>query len=111
MYLKLVLHYFCILIYVCIYKYPAPGYFGYYVVMAMFLWLMVINYDLWKRITLLQGRSSGMFRKYNIFVWSAAATLVAITWTIDMLRPEKDDNEEDLWRPGVGVYYCWMNSE
>lgn len=101
--------------YLCTYKYPAPGYSGYYAVMAMFLWLIVINYDLWKKITSLQGKSNRMFRKYNIFVWSAAATLVAITWTIEMLllpgEDENNENKDGLWRPGVGIYYCWMDSE
>lgn len=91
-----------------------PGYSGYYMVMATFLWLLIINYNLWRRITTLQNRSSGMFRRYNIFVWSAAAILVAITGTMELLTRPQEENEEiedSSWSPGVALYYCWINSE
>lgn len=53
-----------------------------------------------------------MFRKYNIFVWSVAAMILAITFTIEWLRQDEDENIDDgLLRPGVGIYYCWINSE
>lgn len=90
------------------------GYFGYYMVMATFLWLFIINYNLWRRVTTLQNRSSGMFRRYNIFVWSVAAMLLAITGIIELLTLPKEENgeiEENPWSPGVALYYCWINSK
>lgn len=84
------------------------GYSGYFTVMAMFLWLVVINFDLWRKFIKHENGSNETFLKYNIFVWSVAATLVAITGTIEFLT--LSDKKNPL-RPGVDIYYCWINSE
>lgn len=92
-----------------IYKYSGPGYCGYFAETAMFLWLLVINYELWRAATTLQFRSSRMFRKYNIFVWSVATTLLAITGTMEFLTRHGDGDSP--FQPGVGNNFCWINSK
>lgn len=55
-----------------------------------------------------------MFRRYNIFVWSVAAILLAITGTIELLTLPKEENgeiEDNPLSPGVALYYCWINSK
>lgn len=90
-------------------QYRVSGYCGYYTVMATFLWLLVINYSLWRRISTLEKSSSDNFRIHNIFVWGVAATLFAITGTVELAT--RNESVYSLWRPGVGLFYCWVNSK
>ncbi|XP_064538273.1 probable G-protein coupled receptor Mth-like 11 isoform X2 [Drosophila montana] len=87
------------------------GYSGYYVIMATFLWLLLINYNLWKTFNNIGVRRRSRFTNYNIFVWSVAAIFLIITCLADFLY-EVNENEEDpnmfIFKPGVGIYSCWI---
>ncbi|XP_070063049.1 probable G-protein coupled receptor Mth-like 11 isoform X3 [Drosophila virilis] len=88
------------------------GYSGYYAIMATFLWLLLINYNLWKTFNNIGVGRRSRFMNYNIFVWSVAAIFLMITCLADFLY-EVDENEEDpnmfIFKPGVGLYSCWIN--
>ncbi|XP_034488816.1 probable G-protein coupled receptor Mth-like 11 [Drosophila innubila] len=98
--------------------YPEPkievcymiGYSGYYTIMAAFLWLLVINYNLWKTLKNYGIVYKTSMLRYHIFVWSAAAVLLAITGSAEFIFNVMFENQYDKWQPGVGFGTCWINT-
>ncbi|XP_034486536.1 probable G-protein coupled receptor Mth-like 11 [Drosophila innubila] len=86
------------------------GYCGYYIVMSVFMWLLVINYNLWKTFTNYGIMYKTSMQRYHIFVWSAAAVLLAITGSVEYMFLVMDYDKECSWQPGVSLYYCWINT-
>ncbi|XP_060650204.1 probable G-protein coupled receptor Mth-like 11 [Drosophila nasuta] len=83
------------------------GYSRYFIIMSTFLWLLVINYNLWNAIT--RYKVSVHMLRYHIFVWGSAAILTAITAYMDM--QEMSDSDRDIWQPGVTRYGCWIDTK
>ncbi|KAH8393851.1 hypothetical protein KR215_003126 [Drosophila sulfurigaster] len=83
------------------------GYSGYFTIMSTFLWLLVINFNLWNTITRCKLSSRVHMLRYHIFVWGTAAILTAITAYMDM--QEMSESDRDIWQPGVTSYGCWID--
>ncbi|XP_043652440.1 probable G-protein coupled receptor Mth-like 11 isoform X2 [Drosophila teissieri] len=86
------------------------GYAGYFTVMATFLWLSAISFDVWRRFAMRKfhdfyknNRSS--FFNYNIIVWSMAGLLTFIIFLVDQFV---ETNVENPFTPAVGVFSCWI---
>ncbi|XP_034484403.1 probable G-protein coupled receptor Mth-like 11 [Drosophila innubila] len=86
---------------------PLMAHTGYYSIIATFLWLLIINYNLWKTFNNIGVGQKSRFFHYNIFVWSAAAVLLLITSLVDFIF--KEYSEAENWIPGFGTYFCWIN--
>ncbi|XP_022210857.2 probable G-protein coupled receptor Mth-like 11 [Drosophila obscura] len=89
------------------------GYAGYFAVMATFLWLSVISFDVWRRFALrrlqeFKKNSRIRFLNYNLIVWSTAAVLTLGILVVDF---SVKFNFENPSTPGVGVYTCWIYTE
>nr|XP_016944422.2 probable G-protein coupled receptor Mth-like 11 isoform X1 [Drosophila suzukii] len=89
------------------------GYAGYFTVMATFLWLSAISFDVWRRFSMRRfqnfyknNRSS--FFNYNVVVWSSAGLLTLIIFLIDQFTDTDLDNP---YTPAVGVFSCWIYSD
>ncbi|XP_017079279.1 probable G-protein coupled receptor Mth-like 3 [Drosophila eugracilis] len=96
-YLFLLLEMWNLLQYFC----AAGGFISYFFIMAAYFWLSVISLHIW---TMFSGRSlkvnscllENRFVAYNIYSWSLAATLTAVTILANKVVVN------DLWRPIVG---------
>ncbi|XP_039492614.1 probable G-protein coupled receptor Mth-like 11 isoform X2 [Drosophila santomea] len=86
------------------------GYAGYFTVMATFLWLSAISFDVWRRFAMrkfhdfYQNNRSSFFN-YNIIVWSIAGLLTFIIFLVDQFV---ETNVENPYTPAVGVFSCWI---
>lgn len=78
--------------------------------MSSFLWLLIINYNLWKAFENIGIGKKNRFMKYNIFVWSMVTILFAITALAE---------STPLWISELGKFEeltpdfaldCWINS-
>ncbi|XP_064556501.1 probable G-protein coupled receptor Mth-like 11 [Drosophila montana] len=90
------------------------AYIGYYTVMATFLWLLMINFTLWKSVKNLGIKFRSNFKKYNIFVWSVAAGLLGITLLVSYLfemDESFDENNTSQLQPTFGYYFCWIDTQ
>ncbi|XP_030380158.1 G-protein coupled receptor Mth-like isoform X2 [Scaptodrosophila lebanonensis] len=86
------------------------GYVGYFAIMAAFLWLAIMSFDLWNtfRGTIRHMTKAPFFLSYNIIAWSTALVLLAIVYAMDFIATE---DTPLLWIPGVGYYSCWIKTE
>ncbi|KAH8397714.1 hypothetical protein KR215_010481 [Drosophila sulfurigaster] len=80
------------------------GYIGYYITISTFLWLLIINYDLWKTFNNIGISHGSKFYKYNIFVWGVAAVQLLLTLFVDFVIGNSN------WSPNVGEYFCWIDT-
>ncbi|XP_032595437.2 G-protein coupled receptor Mth, partial [Drosophila grimshawi] len=90
------------------------GYVGYFAVMAGFLWLTVISYDLWtcfrsNNYNIQRYTPKYRFLIYSIYAWGVAALLTITVIVLDQVL-DVDDEDQTLWRPGVAFYSCWVNT-
>ncbi|XP_060645292.1 probable G-protein coupled receptor Mth-like 11 [Drosophila nasuta] len=79
------------------------GYIGYYFVISTFLWLLIINYDLWKTFNNIGISHGSKLYKYNIFAWGVAAVQLLLTLFVDFVIGNSS------WSPNVGKYLCWID--
>ncbi|XP_064546324.1 uncharacterized protein LOC135433950 [Drosophila montana] len=90
------------------------GYVGYFAVMASFLWLTVISFDLWNSF---RGNNYNVQRYtpkyrfwiYSLYAWGFAALLTIIVIIVDYELDDMDDDQL-LWMPGAGLYNCWVKT-
>ncbi|XP_034114801.1 probable G-protein coupled receptor Mth-like 11 isoform X2 [Drosophila albomicans] len=80
------------------------GYIGYYFIISTFLWLLIINYDLWKAFNTLVITRRTRYLNYNIFVWGLAALQLLVTYIVVLV------NTDSKWAPNIGIYYCWIDT-
>ncbi|EDV95981.1 GH15468 [Drosophila grimshawi] len=90
------------------------GYVGYFAVMAGFLWLTVISYDLWtcfrdNNYNIQRYTPKYRFLIYSIYAWGVGALLTITVIVLDQVL-DVDDDDQTLWRPGVAFYSCWVNT-
>lgn len=82
-------------------------------VMATFLWLSVISFDVWRRFAMrkfqvfYKNKRSSFFN-YNIIVWSSAGLLTCIIFLVDQFVETNLDNP---YNPAVEVFSCWIFSK
>ncbi|XP_022214176.2 G-protein coupled receptor Mth-like [Drosophila obscura] len=89
------------------------GYIGYFFVMAMFLWLSVISWNLRSTFSCSVSAVNGdhpenVFLAYNIYAWGVAFILTAVIYIVD--HQVEDIPENEPWLPGVGFYNCWIKT-
>ncbi|XP_046808536.1 uncharacterized protein LOC111687899 [Lucilia cuprina] len=87
------------------------GFTCYFFFMAAFLWLSVLCFDIWMNfndtsIELNYDNNCQQFILYSLFVWSGAALA-----TICAICIELSPNVDDIYKPGIGVEMCWLNTE
>lgn len=78
--------------------------------MSSFLWLLIINLNLWKTFHNIGVAIENRFMEYNIFVWSVTSILFTITilaeisglWTPALINSKTS--------PNFINEYCWINS-
>ncbi|XP_001352477.4 G-protein coupled receptor Mth-like isoform X1 [Drosophila pseudoobscura] len=90
------------------------GYIGYYFVMANFLWLSVISWNLHSTFSCSVSRVNRyrpkyVFLVYNVYAWGMASVLTAVIYMVDHLVEDIPENEP--WMPGVGFYNCWIKTQ
>ncbi|XP_032290197.1 G-protein coupled receptor Mth isoform X1 [Drosophila virilis] len=90
------------------------GYVGYFAVMASFLWLTVISFDLWSSFrsnnyNVQRYTPRYRFLIYSLYAWGVAALLTLIVIIVDYKLDDNDDDEL-FWMPGVGLYNCWVKT-
>ncbi|XP_049313754.1 G-protein coupled receptor Mth2 [Bactrocera dorsalis] len=86
------------------------GFVNYYILTAVFFWLNVICFDLWKnfRITNVSIQLSTerkQFLYYSLYAWGLPAIMTAITVTL-----QYSDLPDEL-KSGIGVLRCWLNTD
>lgn len=78
--------------------------------MSSFLWLLIINFNLWKTFHNIGVAIENRYMEYNIFVWSVTSILFTITILAEI---------SGLWTPALINYnmspnfindHCWINS-
>ncbi|XP_017079900.1 probable G-protein coupled receptor Mth-like 11 [Drosophila eugracilis] len=89
------------------------GYTGYFTVMATFLWLSVISFDVWRRFAMRRfqdfyNNNRSSFFNYNVIVWSTAGFLTLIIFVVDLFVVTDMKNP---YNPAVGVVSCWIYSD
>ncbi|KAH8383708.1 hypothetical protein KR009_010134, partial [Drosophila setifemur] len=87
------------------------GYAGYFTVMATFLWLSIISFDVWRRFArrfhdFYNNSRSGFFN-YNVIVFSTAGILTLMIYLLDLFFPVDIDTTE-IRTPAVGINSCWI---
>ncbi|XP_017079901.2 probable G-protein coupled receptor Mth-like 11 [Drosophila eugracilis] len=88
------------------------GYLGYYAVMATFLWLSVVSFNIWRRFGLYRilEFQKNSFLYYNLIVWSNAGILTLGVLLVDLLVPFASASGLNFV-PGVGVTSCWIMTD
>ncbi|XP_062123218.1 probable G-protein coupled receptor Mth-like 11 [Drosophila sulfurigaster albostrigata] len=102
------------------------GYIGYYFTISTFLWLLIINYDLWKAFNTIVITRRTRYLNYHIFVWGLAHTIVSrladnstgpnrplclaalqllVTYIVALVV-----NIDSKWAPNIGTYACWIDT-
>ncbi|XP_050745231.1 probable G-protein coupled receptor Mth-like 11 isoform X2 [Drosophila biarmipes] len=89
------------------------GYAGYFTVMATFLWLSAISFDVWRRFYTQRFHSfyknnRSSFFNYNVVVWSSAGFLTTLIFLLDSFLNTELYNP---YTPAVGLFSCWICSE
>ncbi|XP_039480673.1 probable G-protein coupled receptor Mth-like 12 [Drosophila santomea] len=81
------------------------GYISYFFDFATYLWLCVISFCLWKKITSVDHQEHRhQFLFYSIFVWGISCLPLGIIILMDHLW--KEDLQKWNWFPLVGFFLC-----
>ncbi|XP_065362436.1 G-protein coupled receptor Mth2-like [Calliphora vicina] len=87
------------------------GYTCYFFLLAAFLWLNVLCYDIWKNfeetnIQLNSRKSRKLFIIYSLYVWLTAG-LATVVCVLVELSPRIDN----IYKPGIGNQVCWLDTK
>ena len=79
--------------------------------MAAFLWLSVLCYDIWLNFKDLNtemnpNKNKKLFLIYSLYAWLGASIATIISFII-----QKAKHIDDIYKPGIGIHYCWLNSK
>uniref|UniRef100_A0A1I8NGG9 G-protein coupled receptors family 2 profile 2 domain-containing protein n=1 Tax=Musca domestica TaxID=7370 RepID=A0A1I8NGG9_MUSDO len=86
------------------------GYIGYYFLMAAFVWISVLCFELWynfkaQSYEFCTSRCLRRFKIYSMYAWGLSALMTAIVvWT------QLSDYVDDLYKPGIGIKVCWLDT-
>lgn len=86
------------------------GCIGYFAIMSSFLWLLIINYNLWKTFQKIGVAIENRFVEYNIFVWSGTSILFTITISAETIGLWTPALVNSKTAPNFINLYCWINS-
>ncbi|XP_037811123.1 G-protein coupled receptor Mth2-like [Lucilia sericata] len=88
------------------------GFTCYFFLMAAFLWLNILCYDIWKNINETNNiefnseEDSRQFLCYSLYVWLIAGLATVVSVFVEQLT-----NLDDLYKPGIDKERCWLNTE
>lgn len=87
------------------------GFTCYFFFMAAFLWLSVLCYDIWLNFKDMNTemnttKNKKLFIIYSLYAWLGASIATIISFIIQ--RAKRID---DIYKPGIGINYCWLNSK
>lgn len=86
------------------------GYVGYFSLMAAFIWLSVLAFDIWYNLKITKYQStplqnSMLFLCYSVYAWGLAAHMTGLVIWAQWSNLVSDD-----YKPGIGVEMCWLDS-
>ncbi|TMW45528.1 hypothetical protein DOY81_009390 [Sarcophaga bullata] len=87
------------------------GFTCYFFFMATFLWLSVLCYDIWLNFKdmntdMSAKKNKKLFIMYSLYAWLGASIATIISFII-----QKAKRIDDIYKPGIGINYCWLNTE
>ena len=84
------------------------GYLLYFFTMAMFIWMLILCFDLcWAFVKASPSHENSENKKfiwYNVVTWLTSLTLTLIVYTVDVSLPKNHE-----WSPKVGDGMCFLN--
>ncbi|EDV50385.2 uncharacterized protein Dere_GG14912 [Drosophila erecta] len=81
------------------------GYSLYFFRLASNIWLFVVSYHVWKRLTSLsRDDPTCRFQLYSAFVWTTAALMTGINYMVNLMW--ENDLSKWNWLPLVGFIKC-----
>ncbi|KAL7725730.1 hypothetical protein ACLKA6_018561 [Drosophila palustris] len=86
------------------------AYLGYFSSISIYLWLVVIAFDLWRIMVIemfvnVPKNHQMRFRKYSLFVWGTASVLLLTTILADYFLDNLDIDSN--WKMGYAYYECF----
>ncbi|XP_065360014.1 G-protein coupled receptor Mth2-like [Calliphora vicina] len=87
------------------------GFTSYFFFMAAFLWLSVLCYDIWKNfketnVELNSRKNRKQFIVYSLYAWLSAGLA-----TFCIIYIQLSPNIDEIYKPGIGVEMCFLNTE
>ncbi|XP_065361907.1 G-protein coupled receptor Mth2-like [Calliphora vicina] len=87
------------------------GFTSYFFFMAAFLWLSVLCFDIWRNfkesyVELNSKRNRKQFILYSLYAWLSAGLA-----TFCIIYIQLSPNIDEIYKPGIGVEMCWLNTE
>ncbi|XP_037811121.1 G-protein coupled receptor Mth2-like isoform X1 [Lucilia sericata] len=88
------------------------GYTCYFFLVAAFLWLNVLCFDIWKNfketsyLELNSKKSVKEFIFYSLYVWLGAGFATGVCIFIQL-----STSVNDLYKPGIGNQKCWLDTQ
>ncbi|KAI8126117.1 G-protein coupled receptor Mth2 [Lucilia cuprina] len=95
-----------------IYSCNILGYTCYFFLVAAFLWLNVLCFDIWKNfketsyLELNSKKSVKEFIFYSLYVWLGAGFATGVCIFIQLSR-----SVNELYKPGIGNQKCWLDTQ
>lgn len=88
-----------------------PGFTCYFFLMAAFLWLGVLCFDIWinfneSSVERDRRQNTKYFLAYSLYVWLSAGIATGI-----LIYIESSAHIDELYKPGIGTKMCWLNSK
>lgn len=91
-------------------KFYFSAYTTYYAFVAAFFWLHVIGFDLWHNFRGSRGinrfQEKRRYVLYSVYAWGMALVFLILT-----LCAEEIADIPTYLKPGIGIEYCFLNSE
>ncbi|XP_059225654.1 G-protein coupled receptor Mth2-like [Stomoxys calcitrans] len=86
------------------------GYVGYFFLMAAFVWLSVLCFDIWYCFKFAaydydSKQSLIRFMMYSLYAWGVSALLTAL-----VIWAEMSYVVSEIYKPGIGVDVCWLDT-
>ncbi|TMW40397.1 hypothetical protein DOY81_014523, partial [Sarcophaga bullata] len=86
------------------------GFTCYFFFMAAFLWLSVLCYDIWLNFKDINNefnakKNKKLFIIYSLYAWLGASIASIISFII-----QKSKRIDDIYKPGIGKRFCWLNA-
>ena len=87
------------------------GFTCYFFFMSAYLWLSVLCYDIWMNfketnVEYNAHKNIKPFIMYSLYVWLSAGFA---TWILVIIQNSK--NIDEIYKPDIGIEWCWLNSK
>ncbi|XP_073843050.1 G-protein coupled receptor Mth2-like [Musca autumnalis] len=81
------------------------GYIGYYFLMAAFLWISVLCFDIWYTFNSNAYNSARRFKIYSLYAWGLSGLMTGV-----VIWSQLSDYVDEIYKPGIGFEMCWLNT-